>query len=309
MREVRVVDMLLGGRPGRGAAHLVMDDGRAIVVDPGPQTSASLMLLALEEAQVPRDAVDYLLITHVHLDHAGGTGALLADLPHAQVLAHPRAVRHLADPSRLLAGATEVYGAKMLADLYGQVLPVPPDRLFAAEDGSSLSWQGCTFRFLDAPGHARHHMVILEEKEGWVFSGDAFGVSYRETDLPKGVFIFPTTTPNQFDPRAMQKTIRKIGSLGAKKTYLTHFGGIGPAAPVAEELCAWVDRFVALTQEASQENDPLLALEEKLLHGLMEAAKAQGVDLGDKTLEETFSSDARLNAQGLWHWWQSQKPS
>ena len=121
--------------PGHAAAHLIVDSGRAAFVDVGPNSSVPYLLGALDELGIARDAVDYLLLTHVHLDHAGGAGALLHELPRARALLHPRGAPHMIDPTRLVAGSRAVYGAARFRRLYGDLVPMPAARVRVADDG------------------------------------------------------------------------------------------------------------------------------------------------------------------------------
>ncbi|HET7930402.1 MAG TPA: MBL fold metallo-hydrolase, partial [Rhodanobacteraceae bacterium] len=178
-------------RPRFDAAYLIVENGRAAFVDCGTMHALPRMLAALAEAGLTAESVDWLILTHVHLDHAGGAGALMACLPNARLVVHPRGARHMIDPSKLWAGATAVYGDEEMRRSYGELLPVPAERVVQAPDGYAVDLAGRSLRCLDTPGHAKHHNAILDERSGCVFSGDTFGLSYREFDTANGAFIIP----------------------------------------------------------------------------------------------------------------------
>jgi len=197
-------------RPGLAASHLVVDDGRAAFVDTGAGPAAPRLLAALDEIGIAREQVDYLFLTHVHLDHAGGAGQLMQALPNARAVLHPRGAPHLIDPTRLIAGSIQVYGEALYRQLYGELIPIPAERVIVAEDGQRLQLGRRTFEFVDAPGHARHHFCVWDEASRSMFTGDTFGLSYRELASARGAFILPTTTPVQFEPEALLASIDRL---------------------------------------------------------------------------------------------------
>ncbi|MBL8334269.1 MAG: MBL fold metallo-hydrolase, partial [Rubrivivax sp.] len=159
------------------AAYLLVREGRAAFIDTGTNFAVPRLLGALEALGLPRDAVDWIIPTHVHLDHAGGVGLLARELPSARVLAHPRAVRHLVDPSALYEGALAVYGAETMAREYGELVPVAAERVLASSDGLAVDLGGSPLELIDTPGHAKHHHCIWDAAtRGW-FTGDTFGIS------------------------------------------------------------------------------------------------------------------------------------
>ncbi|MFO7650890.1 MAG: MBL fold metallo-hydrolase [bacterium] len=184
-------------RPGLAASHLVVDDGHAAFVDTGAAPAAPRLLAALDELGLAREQVDYLFLTHVHLDHAGGAGQLMRALPNARAVLHPRGAPHLIDPTRLVAGSIQVYGEALYRQLYGELIPIPAERVVIAEDRQRIVLGGRTFEFIDAPGHAKHHHCPIDLDYREVYSGDNFGICYREFDTARGPFMLPTTTPVQ----------------------------------------------------------------------------------------------------------------
>ena len=197
------------------AIHLLVEGGRAAVIDTGTSHAVPHVIAALEARGVAPAQVDYVILTHVHLDHAGAAGQLMARFPNARLTVHPRGARHVVDPSRLLAATVAIYGAAQTRRIYGEILPVARERVIETPEGATLRLAGRELLFLDAPGHARHHVVVRDGESGHVFAGDTFGLSYRELDQDGRQFSFPTTSPSQFDPPALHRSIDRMLSLEA----------------------------------------------------------------------------------------------
>jgi glyoxylase-like metal-dependent hydrolase (beta-lactamase superfamily II) len=290
-------------RPGLAAAWIVSGRRSAAVVETGASSSVPRILAALEAGGIPRGAVSHVVVTHVHLDHAGGAGALLRELPRAALVVHPRGARHLVDPAKLVQGSIAVYGEARFHALYGEIVPVPAARVLEAPEGFSLDLGDRPLRFLDAPGHARHHLVVLDEATRGFFTGDSFGLSYRETDVAGRPFLFPTTTPVQLDPPALHATIDRMVAERPERMYLTHFGALeGRIDAHAEALHRAVDEHVRLARAApagpGRHAGLVAALEGQLLAGLA----AHGATLGRAEAIALFGTDLELNAQGLEVW-------
>lgn len=289
------------------AAYLVVEDGHAAFVDCGTNHSQPRLLAALERTGLAVEDVDWLILTHVHLDHAGGAGALMARLPRARLAVHPRGARHMIDPSRLWAGATAVYGEVEMQRSYGRLQPIPAGRVVEAPDGFVVHLAGRALRCLDTPGHARHHNAILDERSGCVFSGDTFGLSYREFDSASGPFIVPTTSPVQFDPDALHASIRRLVALDPPAIYLTHFGPVTGVRRLADDLRATIDAMVALARRHDSGADCHAALAASIARLYVERAHAHGCNRTDDEIRELLAIDIELNAQGLEVWLDRQR--
>ena len=170
-------------RPRFDAAYLMVEAGRAAFIDTGTNHAVPRLLAALAATGLAPEAVDWLIVTHVHLDHAGGAGLLLRSLPNARFVVHPRGARHMIDPSALYEGARAVYGDEEMARSYGKLFAVPAERVVSPVDGETLALAGRPLHFIDTPGHARHHHCIWDERSRGMFTGDTFGLSYREFDV------------------------------------------------------------------------------------------------------------------------------
>ncbi len=213
-------------RPRLASSHLVIDGGRAAFVDTGTTHSVPNLMAALAEKSVDPADVDWVLATHVHLDHAGGAGALMQLLPNARCAVHPRGARHLAEPSKLIAGSIAVYGEERFRSLYGDIVPIEESRLFVPEDGATVRLGRRDLELIHTPGHALHHYCIVDRDHELIFSGDTFGISYRDFDVDGREFIFPTTTPVHFDPEALCNSVDRLMSYAPRAIYLTHYAEV-----------------------------------------------------------------------------------
>jgi glyoxylase-like metal-dependent hydrolase (beta-lactamase superfamily II) len=290
-------------RPHLAAIHLIVDDGRVAFVDTGTNSSLATALAALDRLGLAPTAVDYVLLTHVHLDHAGGAGAMMAAFPLARLVVHPRGARHMVDPARLLAGVTAVYGAEATQRLYGRLLPVPPERIVEVGEGFALSLGGRAIRCLDTPGHARHHLCYHDTAAHGMFTGDTFGLSYREFDCEGRSFIFPTTTPVQFEPAALHVSIDRIVALQPEAVYLTHYSRLTGVPEHARTLHRLVDALVAVAEAApGQGAVRQAAIRAGVARLLLDEVHAYGSSFADQEVLALWESDIELNAQGLGVW-------
>lgn len=293
-------------RPHFDAAYLVVESGHGAFIDCGTNHAVPRMLDALrQQAMAPAD-VDWLILTHVHLDHAGGAGELMAQLPNARLLVHPRGARHMIDPSQLWAGASAVYGESVMEKTYGRLRPVPAERVVEAPDGHTVELAGRPLRCLDTPGHARHHLSVHDEQAGACFTGDTFGLSYREFDTDKGPFILPTTSPVQFDPVALHHSIDRLVALEPRIMYLTHYDGVSDIHRLAADLHEQIDAMVAIAQAAQRDHQDAAARHEAMKSALTDLyarrAQAHGWQGGRDDLLALLGMDIELNAQGLGVW-------
>jgi len=290
-------------RPLFDAAYLVVENGRAAFIDCGTQHSIPALLAALDAQGLAPADVDWLILTHVHLDHAGGAGALMRRLPNARLAVHPRGAAHMIDPARLVAGATAVYGEQEMARSYGEIVPVPAERVVVAGDGHVVDLAGRALLCADTPGHARHHLCVWDARSrGW-FTGDTFGLSYREFDSPRGPFILPTSSPVQFEPEALKQSIRTLLARDPAAMYLTHYGRVGDAQRLGAELIEQIDDMVRMARAAQAGGEGVhVRLTAALADYYAARARAHGSALSDAQVRSALAIDVELNAQGLEVW-------
>lgn len=290
-------------RPLLASIHMIVEQGRVALIDTGSNDSLPHVLAALEAIGRNVADVDYLILTHIHLDHAGGAGSMMGVFPNARLVVHPRGARHMADPSKLIEGATAVYGADEIRRLYGEVLPVDASRIIEATHELTLDLAGRELLCLDTPGHARHHICIYDARSAAFFTGDTFGLSYRELDVDGRQFIFPTTTPVQFDPVAMHASIDLMMSYQPSAMYLTHFSQVLDVAAQAAQLHRLIDAHLEIARrERAAGDDRYARIRAGIVALLLDEARRFGCTLPEEDILDVFATDLDLNAQGLVVW-------
>lgn len=294
-------------RPGLAAAHIIQHGGAAALVDVGTNYSVPHLLAALQELQISPEAVEYVFITHVHLDHAGGAGLLLQSLPAAQVVAHPRGAPHLIDPAKLVAASKVVYGEDRYRQLYGELVPIDASRIITTADQQRLALQGRPFQLLHTPGHALHHYCLVDLEHRNLFTGDTFGLSYREMDTAQGAFGVPTTTPTQFDPDQLVASIDRLMATGPRAAYLMHYSRITGLPAIAASLKAQIPEFAAIALRHAEAGDPYGAIYADLRTLWVRLAQRHGLAEPQASVDEYLSKDLDLNTQGLIAWLQRQR--
>jgi glyoxylase-like metal-dependent hydrolase (beta-lactamase superfamily II) len=289
-------------RPRFDASHLVVENGRAAFVDVGTGHSVPALLAALEAKGLPPEAVDFVIVTHVHLDHAGGAGEMMRRLPAARLVVHPRGARHMIDPAKLWAGAAAVFGEEFVRRSYGTPVPVDPSRIVEAGDGFTLELGGRPLRFLDTPGHARHHFCVWDEASRSMFTGDTFGLSYPELASPRGRFVLPTTTPVQFEPEALLASIDRLVAHDPTAMLLTHYSRVVDIGRMADDLRRQVGQLVALARAEDGKPDRAARLRRGVAELLLGWVADHGTPLARDTVRELLAVDVELNSQGLEVW-------
>ena len=289
-------------RPRFDASFLVVANGRAAFIETGVNSGVPRLLAALEAHGLGRDAVDYVIPTHVHLDHAGGAGLLMQELPGAKLVVHPRGARHLIDPSVLLQGARAVYGAEVVARDYGELVPIPAERVMTTTDGMVIELGGRPLRFADTPGHARHHNCIWDEAtRGW-FTGDTFGIVYPDLITPRGPYIVPATAPVQFDQGALHETVARLLDHRPEVMYLTHYGAVREAETLAVQFLRQVDAMAVAARSLAAVPDRHNELKRAFGEIYLAELRRSGSTQPENFLREMLAPDIELNAQGLGTW-------
>lgn len=294
-------------RPGQACCYLIGGGSQYAFVDCGTSLSVPGIKAVLAARGIGLEQIAYVMPTHVHLDHAGGAGLLMRECPNAKLVVHPRGAKHLIDPTALIAGATGVYGPEKMAAMYGEIVPIEASRVIVADDGFRLDLGGRELRFIDAPGHARHHYAIWDaQSRGW-FAGDTFGLSYRVFDGPNGATLLPTTTPVQFEPEAWLQTLDRFLAADPAWMYLTHYGRVGNVPQLAADLRGDLAMYQSIALHLADVPDRHGRIVEALtLHALEELA-AMAAPVSDDTARDWLAFDLELNAQGLGVWLDKQQ--
>ncbi|HEX7915602.1 MBL fold metallo-hydrolase [Rudaea sp.] len=289
------------------ASHLIVHNGRAAFIDVGTNYSIPRLLDTLKAKGLSVDAVDWVILTHVHLDHAGGAGLAMQSFPTAKLVVHPRGARHMIDPSALIAGATAVYGAEEIARSYGTLVPVPAERVIEAPDGHVVDLAGRELLCLDTPGHARHHLCLYDATSRAFFTGDTFGLSYREFDTGNGAFILPTSTPVQFEPDALKASIARMLERKPQQMFLTHYSRVSDVSRLARDLYVQIDAMVAIAQKHAADADRHARIADDLAALFTARAQAHGCTFDPVQVGELLAMDIELNTQGLEVWLDKQR--
>lgn len=289
--------------PMVAGVHMVVEKGRVAFVDTGTNATLENALQALSKVGLGPEAVDYVILTHIHLDHAGGAGAMMQAFPHARLVVHPRGARHMAEPSKLIAGVIGVYGAEYVEKMYGEILPIAAERIIEARHETVIELAGRELLCLDTPGHARHHICIVDTQTRGIFTGDMFGLSYRAMDVDGRPFIFPTTTPTQFEPTAMRASIALLMSFRPDALYLTHYGQVKDLERLHKDLLRRLEFHIETALQARDAGAQRHArIKQALSDYLLSEARQFGCAPSEEELLEWWETDLELNAQGLEVW-------
>lgn len=295
--RIELIDGFDLGMPGRTGTYVIKED-ELTLIETGPSPSVEYVKQGLVSLGFSLDAVKYIIVTHVHLDHAGGAGLLLEECPNAQVIVHPRGYRHLADPTKLVAGAKMVYG-ESFSDLFDPVVPIPEDRLIEKSEGDTLDiGEDCTLQFLDTPGHAKHHFSIYDPVSNGLFTGDAVGIRYEEL-IDDGVdFFLPSTSPNHFDPDVMHETINRVRDMNLSRIFHGHFGMTLNINEALDQVSEWLDVFVAEGEKVTKRGETHVELSENLLQRLRSHLRMLGVE-DDHDVYTILKVDMEVSAMGI----------
>ncbi len=283
------------------AIYLIRQGNDIAIIETGTNDSVPNIQQALEKDGLNFSNVAYIIPTHVHLDHAGGAGELMKLCPNAQLVIHPRGARHMVDPSKLIAGAMAVYGAEKFNRLYGDIVPIDSSRIIKANDNFVVDFNGRELLFIDTPGHARHHFCIWDKLTESMFTGDTFGLSYREFDIGDEIYVFPTTTPVQFDPEELIKSIAKLMEYKPKRVCLTHFGAIKPTKKVVHQLINGIKFLSNLAKQYAAHNNAEEVIQNEMMSYLLIQLQRMGIKDQD-FCKQKLQKDVELNTQGLIYW-------
>ncbi len=284
------------------ASYMVLDGDEVAFIDVGTNFSVPRFLNTLDELGLSTQQVKYIVLTHVHLDHAGGAGEMMRVCKQAQLLVHPRGARHMIDPSALRAGAVGVYGEEIVEQSYGQLLPIAADRVVEVGEGHQIQLGKRVLHCLDTPGHAKHHIAIWDPFSRGVFTGDTFGLSYREFDTDQGAFIMPTTTPIQFDPEALKDSVLRISALKPDCLFPTHFSRINGVERLKDLFLEQLDEIVVLAKQLKTDPKRHDLLKDGMARIHINHLKTMNCKLSPAEITEFLKIDLELNALGIAHW-------
>ena len=283
------------------AIYLLKQKNKVIIIETGTNYSVPHVKEALSQVGLSFSDVSYVIPTHVHLDHAGGAGLLMMQCQNAALVVHPRGARHLIDPSKLVAGAKAVYGENKFKEYYGEIFPIDANRVIQADDNFILDFDGRELRFIDTPGHARHHFCIWDKATKSMFTGDTFGISYRDLDHQDELYILPSTSPVQFDPEALIQSINRIMEFKPERVCLTHFSAIKPTKKATNKLIESIHFVSNLAIKYADKNDSESIIYTKMMDYFLEGLNEIGFQNNDYA-KDRLSLDVLINTQGLIYW-------
>lgn len=242
----------------------VINEDQLTLIETGPSPSVLYIKEGLDKLGHSLSDIKYIIVTHIHLDHAGGAGLLLQDCPDAKLVVHPKGARHLEDPSRLVAGAKMVYGDRF-DSLFDPVVPVPKEKLVIKGEGDKLEiGDNCTLEFWDSPGHANHHLAIIEPVSNGIFTGDTAGIHYEQLAKENIEFHLPSTSPNQFDPDRMRESIERMKERDFARAFYGHYGMSENPDAAFNQTLEWLDTFMEEATAAAQAEEGHIELAGRL---------------------------------------------
>jgi glyoxylase-like metal-dependent hydrolase (beta-lactamase superfamily II) len=290
--------------PERTGTYVLTED-KVTLIETSASPSIPYILEGLQTLGVSPADIAYIIVTHIHLDHAGGAGLMLEHCPNAKVIVHPKGARHLADPSRLIMGAKAVYGDKF-SQLFDPIVEIPEERLIIKRDGDTLKIsEKLTLEFLDTPGHANHHFSIYHPLTNGIFSGDTAGIFYPQLYREGIEFYLPTTSPNQFDPEKMLESINRFKDLEIERIYFGHYGMSENPSEAFKQVESWLEVFIEEAQQVVLEEKIPEKQSEQITQKLYDKIKSHLTQLGlsDKhPIYELLYLDVNVSAMGLAHY-------
>lgn len=288
---IRAIDTNMFGRRQLTSAYL-LDADQPALVETGPTTSVDAVRTGLSELGIGREDLAHVVVTHIHLDHAGGAGALVTHFPRATVWVHARGAPHLAQPERLVASASRIYGGDRLRELFGPVHPIPAERIKSMDDGDRIALGDRTLSVVYTPGHAGHHVALVDDRSHAVFVGDALGVFLRDVGV-----LRPATPPPEFDLELAVASVERIRATDPSMILFSHFGPAPEVAELCERAVARLRRWTEVVKDALRRTDEL----QEIVHHLREATESEDVDPGEQmdSVRYDFLSSYEMNAMGL----------
>ena len=282
-------------------SYLLAGQNELAIIDPGPGSMVESLLESIREAGFDPQEVTHILITHVHLDHAGSAGTLVRQLPKAQVYTHKKGAPHLLDTTKVVASASRIYGERMKL-LWGEIESTPQERLSIIEGGDILNIAGRRLEVHYTPGHAIHHVVFFDVHSGELFAGDVAGVRLQDVD-----YVRPPTPPPDLDLEAWSDSISLVKSLRPDVLYIGHFGAIKNIAEhfdrLREKLSSWGEFVLGAMRDGKEEAEIISMLIEHTKPELLRAAR-------DPHAIERYeiATNYPMTVQGYMRYWRKKHP-
>ncbi len=295
---IYTIDLMEDNRPLRSSVYVIQDE-KTVIVETGASPSGVHILSGLEQLGILRESIDAVIVTHIHMDHAGGAGKLLQKLPNAKLFVHKMGAKHMIDPTKLEAGTRVVYGERF-DELFSPIVAVPESRVEIKDEGDRYDMgNGRQLHFYDSPGHALHHFFIYDTASEGIFTGDSGGIFYREIkEAHKVELCLPTTTPIHFDPEAMDNTFDKMLSLKPKRLFFTHFGMSDQAKSKLTECKNYMSLYTHDAVECYKKNRSWEDVTDMFRETIHKHLMGQGVPKSSPALE-SLELDFTLNALGI----------
>lgn len=289
---VWALDLGFRGRHGVVLAYLLAggEPPELALVEVGPASTLPALLAGVRAAGFAPEALTLLLVSHIHLDHAGATGHLLALAPRATVRVHPLGAPHLVDPAKLLASAGRLYGERM-DELWGETAPAPAERVVPLADGETIAVAGRVLTALFTPGHASHHVAYWDAAAGALFTGDVGGVRSAGT-----AYVCPPTPPPDFDPAAWAESVARMLALAPRRLYLTHGGPFDDVGRHLGQLLPNLDELLVLARDTLGDGGDEATLTRRLHEHV---ATKLGGEPADKLVDLEWASPSYVAAPGL----------
>lgn len=288
----------MAGRSRLTSAYL-LEGSEPTLVETGPTTSIEAVTAGLHSLGLQPEDLAHIVVTHIHLDHAGGVGRLSQRFPRALVWVHDRGVAHLADPQKLVASVARVYGEEQMRSLFGPVDPVPSDRLRSVSEGDRIPVGTRSLEVMYTPGHASHHIALVDSTSGAVFTGDALGIH-----LPDARVLRPATPPPDIDVEVGVRSIERIRARAESVLLFSHFGPVKEVDELCSIASSRLRRWADIVRDALDQTDDLdriTELLERQTSSEFDDAKDAGIEI-DMERYETLAS-MRMNAAGLVRYW------
>lgn len=285
------------------AVHLLVENNRIAIIDTSTKYAAPRILESIRALGLGPEHVDWIVLTHVHLDHAGGAGELMRLCPNARLTVHPRGTRHMVDPSKLWAAVCDVYGTEMAQREYGGLEPIAQDRIVETPEGTTIKLADRVIEFWDSPGHAKHHVYIRDTKTNSFFTGDTFGISYRDFDTAHGAYIFVTSSPSQFSPEELGTSMRRLLAAKPPAVYLTHYAQVQDVARHGDFLLRQTEQFAEIgLRHQGAGVDRATLIRKDMTQLMLSQLREHGVGLSDSQCLTVLDLDLKLNSDGLVCW-------